>query len=173
MGFSVWVVPLLITGLFGWGLCSGVDVFDCFLKGAGEGLRTAVSVTPALVCLLTVVSMLRAGGALEVITGFLRPAAEALGFPAEVLPLALLRPVSGSGGTALLHQLLAQYGADSFIGRVGSVLAAASETTFYAIAVYYGAVGVRRTRHTLAAALTGDAVAALVSALAVRWLLGA
>ena len=130
MGFSAWVVPLLITGLFGWGLCSGVDVFDCFLKGAGEGLRTAVSVTPALVCLLTVVSMLRAGGALEIITGFLRPAAEALGFPAEVLPLALLRPVSGSGGTALLHQLLAQYGADSFIGRVGSVLAAASETTF-------------------------------------------
>ena len=169
MGFSAWVVPLLITGLFGWGLCSGVDVFDCFLKGAGEGLRTAVSVTPALVCLLTVVSMLRAGGALEIITGFLRPAAEALGFPAEVL----LRPVSGSGGTALLHQLLGQYGADSFIGRVGSVLAAASETTFYAIAVYYGAVGVRRTRHTLAAALTGDAVAALVSALAVRWLLGA
>lgn len=172
MGFSAWLVPLLITTLFGWGLCSGVDVFDCFLKGAKDGLRTAVSVTPALVCLLTVVSMFRAGGALDILTGFLRPAAEALGFPAEVLPLALLRPVSGSGGTALLHQLLEQYGADSFIGRVGSVLAAASETTFYAIAVYYGAVGVRRTRHTLAAALTGDVTAALVSALAVRLLMG-
>lgn len=172
MHFSAWLIPLLITGLFGWGLCAGVDVFDCFLRGAREGLKTAAAITPALVCLLTVVTMFRAGGALELLTGLLRPLASAVGFPAEVLPLALLRPVSGSGGTALLHQLLGRYGPDSFIGRVGSVLAAASETTFYAIAVYYGAVGIRRTRHTLAAALTGDLTAALVSALAVRLLLG-
>ena len=135
MHFSAWLIPLLITGLFGWGLCAGVDVFDCFLRGAREGLKTAAAITPALVCLLTVVTMFRAGGALELLTGLLRPLASAVGFPAEVLPLALLRPVSGSGGTALLHQLLGQYGPDSFIGRVGSVLAAASETTFYAIAV--------------------------------------
>ena len=162
MSFSAWFIPLLITGLFSWGLCSGVDVFDCFLQGAKEGLKTAASITPALVCLLTVVTMFCHSGALDVL----------IGFPAEVLPLALLRPVSGSGGTALLHQLLGEYGPDSFIGRVGSVLAAASETTFYAIAVYYGAVGIRRTRHTMAAALTGDLTAALVSALAVRLLLG-
>ena len=164
MSFSAWFIPLLITGLFSWGLCSGVDVFDCFLQGAKEGLKTAASITPALVCLLTVVTMF--------CHSFLRPVTQLIGFPAEVLPLALLRPVSGSGGTALLHQLLGEYGPDSFIGRVGSVLAAASETTFYAIAVYYGAVGIRRTRHTMAAALTGDLTAALVSALAVRLLLG-
>ena len=157
MSFSAWFIPLLITGLFSWGLCSGVDVFDCFLQGAKEGLKTAASITPALVCLLTVVTMFCHSGALDVLTGFLRPVTQLIGFPAEVLPLALLRPVSGSGGTALL---------------VGSVLAAASETTFYAIAVYYGAVGIRRTRHTMAAALTGDLTAALVSALAVRLLLG-
>ena len=172
MSFSAWFIPLLITGLFSWGLCSGVDVFDCFLQGAKEGLKTAASITPALVCLLTVVTMFCHSGALDVLTGFLRPVTQLIGFPAEVLPLALLRPVSGSGGTALLHQLLGEYGPDSFIGRVGSVLAAASETTFYAIAVYYGAVGIRRTRHTMAAALTGDLTAALVSALAVRLLLG-
>lgn len=172
MSFSAWFIPLLITGLFSWGLCSGVDVFDCFLQGAKEGLKTAASITPALVCLLTVVTMFCHSGALDVLTGFLRPVTQLIGFPAEVLPLALLRPVSGSGSTALLHQLLGEYGPDSFIGRVGSVLAAASETTFYAIAVYYGAVGIRRTRHTMAAALTGDLTAALVSALAVRLLLG-
>ena len=172
MSFSAWFIPLLITGLFSWGLCSGVDVFDCFLQGAKEGLKTAASITPALVCLLTVVTMFCHSGALDVLTGFLRPVTQLIGFPAEVLPLALLRPISGSGGTALLHQLLGEYGPDSFIGRVGSVLAAASETTFYAIAVYYGAVGIRRTRHTMAAALTGDLTAALVSALAVRLLLG-
>ena len=161
MSFSAWFIPLLITGLFSWGLCSGVDVFDCFLQGAKEGLKTAASITPALVCLLTVVTMFCHSGALDVLTGFLRPVTQLIGFPAEVLPLALLRPISGSGGTALLHQLLGEYGPDSFIGRVGSVLAAASETTFYAIAVYYGAVGIRRTRHTMAAALTGDLTAAL------------
>ena len=160
MSFSAWFIPLLITGLFSWGLCSGVDVFDCFLQGAKEGLKTAASITPALVCLLTVVTMFCHSGALDVLTGFLRPVTQLIGFPAEVLPL------------ALLHQLLGEYGPDSFIGRVGSVLAAASETTFYAIAVYYGAVGIRRTCHTMAAALTGDLTAALVSALAVRLLLG-
>ena len=172
MAFSAWIIPLFITVLFGWGLVAGVDVFGCFLQGAKEGLKTAAYVTPALVCLLTVVTMFRQSGALEVLTGFLRPLAAAVGFPAEVLPLALLRPVSGSGGTALLHQLLEQYGPDGFIGRVGSVLAGASETTFYAIAVYYGAVGIRRTRHTLASALTGDLAAALMSAVAVRLLMG-
>ena len=167
MSFSAWFIPLLITGLFSWGLCSGVDVFDCFLQGAKEGLKTAASITPALVCLLTVVTMFCHSGALDVLTGFLRPVTQLIGFPAEVLPLALLRPVSGSGGTALLHQLLGEYGPDSFIGRVGSVLAAASETTFYAIAVYYGAVGIRRTRHTMAAALT--AAGRMIDDLAVDW----
>ena len=173
MSFTAWLIPLIITGLFGWGLVCGVDVFDCFLQGAKEGLRTAASITPALVCLLTAVTMLRASGGLAVLTGFLRPATEALGFPAEALPLALLKPVSGSGSTALLHQLLEQYGPDGFIGRVASVLAASSETTFYAIAVYYGAVQVRRTRHTLVSSLAGDAAAMLMSALSVRLLLGA
>ena len=89
MSFSAWFIPLLITGLFSWGLCSGVDVFDCFLQGAKEGLKTAASITPALVCLLTVVTMFCHSGALDVLTGFLRPVTQLIGFPAEVLPLAL------------------------------------------------------------------------------------
>ena len=92
MSFSAWFIPLLITGLFSWGLCSGVDVFDCFLQGAKEGLKTAASIAPALVCLLTVVTMFCHSGALDVLTGFLRPVTQLIGFPAEVLPLALLRP---------------------------------------------------------------------------------
>ena len=103
-------------------------------------------------------------GALDVLTGFLRPVTQLIGFPAEVLPLAPAAAGLRQRRYRLLHQLLGEYGPDSFIGRVGSVLAAASETTFYAIAVYYGAVGIRRTRHTMAAALTGDLTAALVSA---------
>ena len=166
------LIPMLLAAVAVAALARRQDLYAALLEGGLDGLRLLVSIVPALVMLLTAVHLLRASGAVDLLTRRLTPAARVLGLPPQVLPLLLLRPVSGSGGTALLHQPLGEYGPDSFIGRVGSVLAAASETTFYAIAVYYGAVGIRRTRHTMAVALTGDLTAALVSALAVRLLLG-
>ena len=170
--FSNFVVPAVIGGIFLWGLCRGVNVFDAFLEGAREGLGTVVSILPALVCLLTAVSMFKAAGALDVLVHSLAPLARAAGIPGEVLPLALLRPISGSGAMVLFKDILDTYGPDSFAGRVASVLEGSSETTFYTIAVYYGATGVKKTRHTLAASLTADFTTLVVSVLAVGIFLG-
>lgn len=121
-----------------------VPCFDTFLEGAKQGLISTYKIAPSLIGLIVAVNMLKASGALEMLIDFIRPAAEFLGFPAEVVPLALLRPVSGSGSTAILNSILQDYGPDSFIGRAASVMAGSTETTFYAIAVYYGAVGIKK-----------------------------
>ena len=167
------IVPGIIGGIFLFGVARGVNTFDAFLEGAREGLSTAVSITPALICLLTAVAMFKASGALDVLSWGLSPLAQAVGLPGEVIPLALLRPISGSGAMVLFNDLLAVYGPDSFIGRVASVMAGSTETTFYTIAVYYGATHVTRTRHTLPSALSADLAGILMSGVAVRLFLGA
>ena len=159
------IVPVIIGGIFLFGICKGVNTFDAFLEGAKEGLSTVVSITPALICLLTAVAMFKASGALDVLSW-------GLGLPREVIPLALLRPISGSGAMVLFNDLLVTYGPDSFIGRVASVMEGSTETTFYTIAVYYGAIGVKKTRHTLPSALSADLAGMVMSALAVRLFLG-
>ena len=166
------VVPMVLTGIFLWGLAQEVDVFNTFLEGAAEGLKTAAAIAPALVCLLTVVSVFKTSGALDVLVHILSPGAEAAGIPPQVLPLALMRPVSGSGAMVLFRDLLQTCGPDSFIGRVASVLEGSSETTFYTIAVYYGATSVKDTRHTLTASLAADFTALVASTVAVRLFLG-
>ena len=153
---AVWAVPVFVAAVLVAGIIRKVPVFDEFTAGAGEGLRACVKVLPSLAALMTAVSMLRASGAMELLTAAVAPLAQRLGFPPEVIPLALLRPVSGSGSLAMLENVYATYGADGLIGRVASVLQSSTETTFYTIAVYYGAVGVKRTRHTLAAAAGGE-----------------
>ena len=169
---SVWAVPVFVSLVLVVGVSRRVQVFDEFLAGAGDGLRTCVRVLPALVALMTAVSMLRASGIIELLVEGIAPAAGLLGIPPEIIPLALLRPVSGSGALAMLENIYATYGADSLAGRVASVLQSSTETTFYTITVYYGAVGVRRKRHTLAAAAGGDGTGIVLSALAVKLLLG-
>ncbi|MEA5012045.1 MAG: spore maturation protein [Angelakisella sp.] len=170
--FTDFIVPLVIGGVFFWGMVKGVNVFDCFMEGAKDGLKVSVSILPALVCLLTAVSMFKASGALDVFTHALGPAAESIGIPREIIPLALLRPVSGSGAMVLFKDILQTYGPDSFVGRVASVLEGSTETTFYTIAVYYGATQVKKTRHTLVASLSGDVTGLIFSVLTVRLLLG-
>ena len=128
------------------GLVRRVPVFDEFVAGAGDGLRACVRVLPALTALMTAVAMLRASGLTDLLVDLTAPAAAAIGFPAEVMPLALLRPLSGSGSLAMLENLYAAAGADSFAGRVASVLQSSTETTLYTLTVYYGAVGIRRAR---------------------------
>ena len=135
-------------------------------------MHTAVGIIPALVGLLTAVAMFKASGCLAVLTEAIRPLADAIGFPAEVVPLALLRPVTGSGAMAIFNDLLHSYGPDTFIGRVASVLEGSTETTFYTIAVYYGAVSVRKSRHTLGASLSADFTGFALSVLTVQLLFG-
>lgn len=170
--FTDWIVPLVIGGIVLFGLCRKVNVFDAFVEGAKDGLGVILSITPSLVCLLTAVSMFKVSGMLDLLTWLLAPVARLLGAPKEVLPLALLRPVSGSGAMVIFQDILKTYGPDSFIGRVASVLEGSTETTFYTIAVYFGATSVKKTRHTLVSSLSADFTGLVLSVLAVRLFLG-
>lgn len=170
--FNHYILPAIVAAFLIFGLLRGVAIFDVFLEGAREGLATAVHILPSLVGLMTAVGVFKASGALDLLSHGLKPAADFLGLPSQVMPLALLRPVSGSGGMAVFRDLLQSFGPDSFVGRVASVMMGSTETTFYTIAVYYGAVGVRKTRHTLPAALGADLAGFVFSSLAVLWVFG-
>ena len=156
------IIPLILCAIFLYGLLHGVNIFDSFLEGAKEGISTSFGILPALVALMTCIAMFNASGALDILTNALRP---------ETIPLALLRPISGSGALAIYENLLSNYGPDSFVGKVASVMQGSTETTFYTIAVYYGAVKVKKTRHTVPSALSADLTGFLMSVVAVRLLL--
>ncbi len=165
---GVYAIPAVVFLIVLFGLMRGVPLFDTFVAGAKEGFSSSISILPSLVGLMMAVSMLNASGALDILSSLLAPAARLLGLPPEVMPLALIKPVSGSGATAVLAQIFQNNGTESFAGRVASVMAGSTETTFYAIAVYFGSVGVKKTRHTIPAAVTADLTAFVVSALTVR-----
>ena len=162
------VMPAFACVIVVFGLIKRVPVFDIFLKGAKEGMQILYSIAPTIIGLVFAVDLLRSSGAIDAICNFIEPAADYLGFPKEIVPMVLLRPVSGSGSTALLTSLYEQCGPDSFAGRTASVLAGSSETTFYAIAMYFGCIRVKKIRHTLFAAITADLTAAIMSVITVR-----
>lgn len=172
MTVSAFIMPLIAVGVFGWGLYKKVDIFEAFTEGAAENLKTAAGLLPTLCFLMLGVGMLRASGGTEALCLALAPLCQSAGFPPECLPLALLRPVSGSGALSILEGILKEKGPDSFAGRVASVLMGSTETTFYTIAVYFGAAGIKKSRRALLAALAGDVTAFLLSALAVRIFFG-
>ena len=160
-----WAFPSLIAGLLLIGVAGRVSVYDSMIAGAREGLEVAVRIVPYLVAIIAAVKMLRVSGLLDVVIQGLAPITRAVGVPAEVLPMALLRPLSGSGSFAVRGEPLQAYGPDSFIGLLASTLQGSTETTYYVLALYYGAARVTQSRHTLAACLTGD-LAGFVGAVA-------
>lgn len=166
------LVPFLIAALLLFCLFRSVPVFDAFSEGAKEGLRSCVSLLPVLIGLVTGVTMLQASGALELAARALEPLARCLGLPKEVLPLALMKPVSGGASTALLSQTLEACGPDSFAGRTASVLAGSTETALYCVAVYFGAIRRKEKSCALPAALIGHLAACLCASWAVRLLMG-
>ena len=162
------LVPLILAGV---SLCAAlrrVDVYAALCRGAGAGLETLVRILPALVGLMTAVSMLRSSGALELLASALGPALGRLGLPPELLPLMLVRPVSGSAALGVGSELIGTYGPDSLLGRTAAVMLGSTETTFYTIAVYFGAAGISRTRYAVPAALCADLVGFWAAAWAVR-----
>lgn len=169
---GAFVLPLVITLIIGFGLFKGVKIFDCFLEGAKDGLTTVKNILPSIVGLVVAVGMLKASGGLEVIVNLLSPLSKIMGIPEEIMPLAVLNPISGGGALSMYELILKDYGADSYLGRVASVMMGATETTFYAITVYYGAVGIRKTRHTAVAALIADFTSFVASAWTVRLFFG-
>ncbi len=157
------IMPSLFIVILGYALCKRVPVFEVFLKGAEKGLSSAISILPALVGLLCAISMFRASGALDFLGKLLSPLLSKIGMPSEVLPLALLKPVSGSGALAMIKDVFDTSGADSFAGKVASVMLGSSETTFYTLAVYYGAIKIHNSRYTVSAAVIADVVGVLAS----------
>ena len=162
------LVPLLLAGVALYGMARKVDVYDGLLTGAKDGLGVLLRIVPALVTLLPAVYMLRASGALELAAAALAPVLEGLGIPPETVGLMLVRPVSGSAALGVGAELISSYGPDSLIGRTAAVMLGSTETTFYTIAVYFGAAGIVKTRYAVPAALCADLAGFLAAAWAVR-----
>ena len=167
------MLDLLIPGLMIVTACAALakrqDVYGALLEGGLDGLKLLVTIVPALVVLLTAVHMLRASGAIELLTKWLSPVAAAVGIPAETLPLVLLRPISGSAALAVGADLMSVHGPDSLIGRTAAVMLGSTETTFYTISVYFGAAGVKKTRCTIPAALIADVTGFLAASFCARY----
>ena len=165
-----YVVPGLLLGASLLALRRKENAYDILLRGGAEGLKLALSILPALVVLLTAVEMLKASGAMDLLSGLLAPAFSLLGIPPETAMLVLIRPISGSAALAVGADLMAQYGPDSPVGRTAAVMLGSTETTFYTISVYFGAAGVSRTRYAIPAALLADLTGFVMASLTVRWL---
>ncbi|MBR5942365.1 MAG: spore maturation protein [Clostridia bacterium] len=161
-------VPVFICAVLCAGLFRKLDVFALFTEGAKNGLRTVLRIAPSMLGLITAVGLLSASGVTDALARLIAPLTESIGFPAEIVPVALLRPVSGGGAVAVLENVLAKFGADSAAGRMASVICGGGETTFYALAVYFGGAGVKKTAYAVPAALIADFTVAISAVLLVR-----
>lgn len=168
--FSNLAMPMIILLIVIYGLIERNKVFDTFLDGAKEGVSVVFSIFPTLIGLFLAIGALRSSGVLDFIIKILSPILEIFNFPTEIMPLALIRPISGSGSIAVATDIMKTYGVDSQIGLIASVIMGSTETTFYTIAVYSGAVGVKKTRFVLAASLIADVVGILSSVVICRFM---
>jgi len=169
---SAWLLALLIVGIPVYGFARGVKVYDAFVEGAKEGVMVALRILPYLVAILSAVGAFRASGAMDSLSRVLEPITGPLGIPPEVLPLALVRPFSGSGATGILAGIFSDpnLGPDSYAGRLGSMLQGSTETTFYVLGIYCGAVGITKYRHALVAGIAADLTGFIASVLIAHWL---
>lgn len=167
---SVFVLPALIVGFPLYGLIKKVPVYEEFVEGAKGGFKVAVTIMPYLIAILFAIGMFRASGAMEFMIEGLRPIFSWFSIPPEVLPMMIVRPLTGSGSAAIVMDMIAQFGEDSILVKMVATMFGSTETTFYVIAVYFGAVNVKRTRHAVPAGLIADFTALILSVFVVRWL---
>ena len=169
---SAFVLPALLVGFPLYGLIKGVRVYEVFVEGAKEGFDVAVTIIPYLVAILFAIGMFRASGAMDFLVNALDPVLGLIGVPAEVLPMGLVRPLTGSGSAGLVADMINQYGEDSLVVKMVATMFGSTETTFYVIAVYFGAINIRDTRHAVPAGLFADFVGFLASVYVVQLLFG-
>jgi len=167
---SNWIFIAFVVGIPLYGALKRIDVFDAFIVGAKQGFETSVSIIPYLIGMMVAIGMLRASGFFELVYLLLAPALSAIGMPAELLPLALIRPFSGSAATGVMAELIHQHGGNSFIAKTAATLMGSTETTFYVVAVYFGAVNIRRTRHAIPAGLLADLAGIITTVFICRYL---
>lgn len=157
------LIPTVIVLIILHGAFKGVDVFSEFLEGAKQGFKIIYNITPSLIALIVAINMMNTSGGLDVLCSLLSPITSILGIPEKLTPLAILSPISGSGSVSMFETILKDVGPDSYLGRVASVMMGSTETTFYTMAIYYGSVGIKKSRHTLPCALCADFTSFIVS----------
>jgi spore maturation protein B len=160
---SIWAIPVFLIVIPVYGAFKGVKVYESFVEGAKGGFQLAIRIIPYLVAILVAVGMLRGAGAIDMLSDWLDPALRRVGFPVEILPLAIMRPLSGSGSVGIVTELIKVHGPDSFIGRLAASAYGSTETTFYVLAVYFGAVGIKKARHSVVSGLVADIVSLIAA----------
>ena len=161
---SKYIIPFLLVGIPFYGLVfKKIKVYESFVDGAKDGFDIALRIIPYLVAILVAIGMFRASGALELFISFISPILNIIGFPPENVPLAIMRPLSGSGSLGLFTDLVNEYGTESIFTKIGATMFGSTETTFYVLAVYFGSVGIRKSRHALIAGLIADAVGVIAA----------
>ncbi len=169
---SLWLIPAIIGFILLYGTAKRIPTYETFVEGGKEGIKIAFSIIPFLVGMLVAISIFRASGAMEFFVNLIRPALEFVGFPAEVAPLALIRPISGTAALGMTTDLIATYGPDSFIGRLASTMQGSTDTTFYVLTVYFGAVGIKKMGDALKVGLLADFLGIVASIVVVTLLFG-
>ncbi|MFN0156994.1 MAG: spore maturation protein [Bacteroidota bacterium] len=169
---SVLAIPALVLFVVVYGAIKKVKIYEAFVEGAKEGFNVGVRIIPYLVAMLVAIGVFRAGGAMDILTWVLSPVTSLIGMPAEVLPMAIMRPLSGSGGLGVMSETINTHGVDSLIGRMVAVIMGSGETTFYVLAVYFGSVSVYKTRHAVPAGIVADIAGILASVWIVNLVFG-
>jgi spore maturation protein B len=169
---SAFAIPFILLLFVVWGAIKRVKIYEVFVEGAKEGFNTALRIIPYLVAMLVGIGIFRASGAMDILVALVAPATRLIGMPPETLPMAIMRPLSGSASLGIMTELMKTFGPDSKIGILASTMYGSSETTFYVLAVYFGVVGVKNTRHAVPVGVFADIVGMLGAVLAVRLLLG-
>lgn len=165
------LIPIIIASIVLYGMLKGVKVYECFVEGAKDGIKICISIFPYLLAMILAVTVFRESRAMNYVIAFVTPAAKLVGFPPELVPLAIVKPLSGSGALGIFAEVLKRYGADSYTGLVASIMMGSTETIFYTITVYYGAVKIKKIRHTLWAAVMAD-LSGIIMATAMAKLIG-
>lgn len=170
--FAAVIIPIIVIAIPIYGMCRRVSVYESFVEGAKEGFKVGVMIIPYLVAIFVAINMFRASGAMGAMEDALRPMLTAIGFPPEVLPMAIIRPLTGGGSAGVVADLVQQHGTESIITQMAATMFGSTETTFYILAVYFGAVNIKKTRHALPAGLIADIIAIFLSVYIVRLMLG-
>jgi spore maturation protein B len=171
-GLSVVAIPLMVAVILLFGIIKKVKLYETFIEGAKEGFQVGVRIIPYLVAMLMAIGIFRTSGAMEILSALVSPLTNLIGMPSETLPMALVRPLSGSGALGVMSEIINAHGPDSLIGRMVAVMMGSGETTFYVLAVYFGSVGITRTRQAVPAGLIADGVSILMSIWIVHFIFG-
>lgn len=169
--FTKSIIPITVVIILGYGMIKGRKVYEWFLEGAKDGLMVCLKIFPCLLAMLVAVQIFKNANLLNLVNKLVAPLSGAIGLPQEVVPLVLIKPISGSGAIGMFTDIIKTYGADTFVGLVASVIMGTTETIFYTITVYYGAAKIKKIRHTLWAAVIADITAIIVAIFVVNWML--